>query len=248
MLRLLLVSAVIALALTGCSPEGPSAYVDANIQPDSECVAQPGSTDSVVRIPSGVYDIATNAGGPGNNSTNCENPYSMALRLNSQLRATADMELGRAEPNVLQINEAIVTLRDRTGALLVIGNGDGLPNPFQVTTNTSVRPTDNEDPSLAIVFVDAIPVPYAEFLDDFIDDKILVEVQLLGRTLGDVEFELRPFVYPVRVCLGCRTICGLPSDPVNEEFVEDELADSCQDNSGFDGRYCFDRACAPGAP
>lgn len=242
LLSLTTVAALTVVSFGGCAPEGPSAYVDANIEPDTECLFAPGSTDSVVQLASGLYDIAVNAG--GNNERYCENPYVMALRLNSQLRANMDMELGRAEPNVLQVNEAVITLRDRQGARLVIGSGDGLPNPFRVNTNAAVRPTDNEDPALAVVFVEAIPVPYADFLNDFVDDQILVEVQLVGRTLGDVEFDLAPFTYPVRICRGCRTRCGGQADPVNELLLE-ELSDSCQDDRGFDNRLCFDPNCAP---
>lgn len=224
------------LVLAGCAPEGPSAYVDLNLKPDSSCTYSAGSTDTV-GLSGGLYDIS-----PGGANT-CENPYVLALRVNSQLRPGRDEELGRAEPNVLQVKEAVVKLKDRQGRTLALGpNGSALPNPFRVNTNESVRPTDNDDPSFGVVFVEAIPTPYAPFLDQFVNDQILVEVQLFGTTLGDVEVDFTPYVYPVRICDGCQLLCIGGSDGQEQlDMLEED--DGCQDGAGYDGRLCPDLGC-----
>ncbi|MDD9939730.1 MAG: hypothetical protein OXU20_01590 [Myxococcales bacterium] len=227
------------VALAACSPEGPSAFVDISVVPDSECIYRPGTGEGALFKPIGLYDIATDGDPDVTDRGLCENPYLVWLRVNSQLRPSYDMELGRSEPNVLQITRAEVRLMDQQQRTLVFDMVDPpLPNPFLVNTNLSLPPTDNEEPSVGVAAVEVIPTSYASSLSDLINDQILAEIQFFGKTLGDVEVDIAPYLYPIRICHRCLVRCAGSID-----FEELEMDDECQDNAGYDGRLCIDESC-----
>lgn len=235
MRRYLRVVGCLIVLCAGCAPEGPSAFVDGIIAPDKDCLYQ-SSAQTLIAI--GSYDIARGGSSAVDPSGlgPCESPYVIGMRVNSQLRANFDMELGRAEPNVLQVTQAEVTLMSQREE--IIGFGDSampLPNPFLVNTNLSIPPTDTDEPSLGSAIVEVIPVSYAGWLGDWVGEQILVEVKLYGRTLGDVEVEFSPYRYPVFICNGCMTTCG--------ERPVDTSEDECTELTGSDGRVCFDTTC-----
>jgi hypothetical protein len=234
-------SLVIApLVMTACAPEGPSGFVTNHLHPDEECVLsnEPGSNASV---PQGLYDIAT--GFNGREGT-CDAPYMMYLFVNSFLRPNSDQGIGRAEPNVLQLHSAEVRLMDITRQTIAFDRfEDVLPNPFLVTTNASLFPTDGNEPSTAVASVEAIPTAYADQLDMFAGQQILAEIQIFGTTTGDVDVDLKPFVYTIRICDGCLTdclACYIDSELSDEEIFGEGV---CRDNSGADGRKCLDTKC-----
>jgi hypothetical protein len=239
-------SLVIApLVMTACAPEGPSGFVTNHLHPDEECVlaSEPGANKSV---PQGLFDIATGFNG---NDGSCDSPYMLYLFVNSFLRPNNDQGVGRAEPNVLQLHSAEVRLMDIGRTPIAFDRFDPvLPNPFLVTTNASLFPTDGDEPSTAVASVEAIPTAYAEQLDGFAGQQILAEVQIFGTTTGDVDVDLKPFVYTIRLCDGCLTDCA---DCYRDGEVSlDEIYGEgvCRDNSGADGRLCLDTVCTcPGA-
>lgn len=223
----------------GCAPEGPTAFITFNIPPDSACVFSP-SADKF--IPQGLYDISE-GGAPG--STRCASSYFVNLLVNSYLRSNQDMDLGRAEPNVLQLHSAEVRLTTVDKRTIVFSAADPpLPNPFLVTTANSLFPSEGMEPSTGIASIEAIPVAYAPFLTDFIDGKIQAEIQIFGRTTGDVDIELAPFVYPIEICDGCLTMClKAITAPESGLTLEDVIGPDCDDNAGADGRVCIDIDC-----
>lgn len=230
------------LALTGlaaCAPEGPSAFVTFNVKPDAQCGFGSDSTDS---IPTGKYDIW----GAGQSisdpdSTNCGRPYFVHLLVNSFLRANSDTALGRAEPNILQLDRAQVTLTDLEKNILIFDGGKQ-PNPFLVTTNNTLQPASGNGASTGVATVEAIPLAYADFLSDFVNQQILAEIQIYGTTTGDVNIDLKPFVYPIEICDGCLTKCN--AELVAAKIDRDDIVNGqCDDNAGADGRYCIDELC-----
>jgi hypothetical protein len=230
---------VLALLGVGCAPEGPTAFVDGNVPWDSDCVA---STESEVTIPIGIYDISE--AGTSNDdpkSTPCKNSYFLNLRINSYLRPNADDELGRAETNILLVDSAEVKLMTLNKAELGF---EGLPNPFRVVTAATVQPTTGVQASQGLASIEAIPSAYAEFLGDFVGSKILIETQIFGTTTGDVDIEMKPFVYAVDICDGCLTLC-LDADIGTSIPLEDVIGDECSapNLSGQDGRVCIDPDC-----
>lgn len=233
------------LAMTACAPEGPSGFVTNHLEPDEECVLSPEIGANKAK-PQGLYDVSEGFNGA---ESNCDAPYLLHLLVNSYLRPNNDVGLGRAEPNVLQLHSAEVRLMDISRATIAFDrfvdeDTAALPNPFLVTTNASLFPTDGNEPSTGVASVEAIPTAYAEQLDDFDGEQILAEVQIFGTTTGDVDVDLKPFVYTIRICDGCLTLCGgaIPADTSLDEIYG---MGTCRDNSSADGRVCIDTSCAP---
>ena len=228
-MRPLLVMCLCLASLTGCAPEGSSAYVSLNIPLDSDCLASP---DSDVFLAVGDYDIQA-----GLNRTNvCRRSYFMHLLVNSNLKSNANDATGRAEPNVLQITDAEVRLIDvEEQALIPFDGRNQLPNPFRVKTNNTLPPTTGRDPQKGIVAVEAIPVGYDEQLGDYVDRQIIAEVQVFGTTTGDVDIDFKPFSFPIRICEGCLTRpCATSGATDNEKY-----GNECPDNGAQDGRLCY---------
>lgn len=225
------------LLLTGvaCAPESPTAFVQGNVPLDGECVA---SEDTEKLFLSGTYDVS-----PGSDGS-CDVPYRLALLVSSFLRSNSDTDLGRAEPNILRVHSAEVKLMNLQRQTLLFEEAQ-LPNPFLVTTGGILEPSSGTEPANGIAFVEVIPIAYAPYLGDFVNDQILAEVQLFGTTTGDVDVDFQPWVYPVDICDGCLTFCASVfsqaemGGPSLDEFTEG----TCRDNAGADDRICVDSGC-----
>jgi hypothetical protein len=222
---------VISLA-QACAPEGPTAFVQNNIPPDSKCTYSPSSE---FFLPIGEYDIAAGS------KDRCKHPYQLHLVVDSFLRSNSNRDLGRAEPNVLQVKNAQVELQTLDGATIAFGDGT-LPNPFLVVSPNTVFPTTDESPSPALVTVEAIPMAYAEFLPDLVGTQIIAKIQLFGTTTGDVDVDFQTFEYPISICEGCNIFCGTDV-PTGEAFLDQLPDDQCFDNNASDGRVCYDPDC-----
>jgi len=178
---------------------------------------------------------------------NCANrSYFVHLQINSYLRPNSDATLGRAEPNILQIDRAEVLLTDIRRNKIVFGEGaDALANPFLVTTNNSLPPASGDEASTGVATVEAIPSAYGSFFNNkmFLNQQILAEIQIFGTTTGDIDVDFKPFVYPIEICSGCLVRC-LNRDILAMSMERDDLVgDGCDDDSGADGRYCIDPGC-----
>jgi hypothetical protein len=228
-----------ALSLSGCAPEGPSAFVTFNVVPDSNCKYSPEGTD--LFYPMGLFDVSPGEGG----NDACANPYVVHLLVNSFLRSNSDPMLGRAEPNILQLHSAEVKLMDIQRRTIKF-SGD-LPNPFLVTTNNSLSAATGSEPATGIAVVEVIPSDYAVQLDDggerFVGAQILAEIQIFGTTTGDVDIDFKPWVYAIELCDGCLTVCQQRDIRDNMLDPADFIGDDCNDNSGTDGRVCIDPGC-----
>jgi len=224
-------------SLGACAPEGPTAFITQNIAPDQTCVVSPDAMGSLIQ-PSGSYDIA-----PGKKGA-CKNPYRVNLLVNSNLRANPSEALGRPDPNTLQLMRAKVTLMLLNGSIINF-NGDGdnsRPNPFLTKTANSLPSSSGTMPSTGIATVEVIPASYAEKLDSdaVLGGNIEAEIQIFGTTVGDVDIDLAPFKYTIEICKGCMTMCVSKLVDVTREDV---VGDRCDDDSGNDGRVCFDPDC-----
>lgn len=226
------------LALTAaCAPEGSSAYVTRNVPLDNSCAPE---EDSDIGIATGVYDI-----GNGDTPASCLHSYLMTLVVNSNLKANAQDATGRAEPNVLLITHADVTVMRKDERPIQFLNDSGeadstRPNPYRVRTAASLAPTTSTVAQTGIVQIEAIPKAYASALSQFSGDNILLEIQVFGTTTGDVDVDFRPFQYPLAICRHCLSFC-------RDEFAEDSeisdiRGDTCPDNvhGGQDGMICVD--------
>lgn len=229
-----------ALALSACAPEGPTAFVTFNVEPDQSCTTSPDIGANRF-IPIGLFDVSDGAKA---NTTGCRDSYVLNLLVNSYLRSNSDETLGRAEPNILQINSAEVRLMALDRRTIVFNRGDQvLPNPFLVTTNNSLEPANGDTATKGIAAVEAIPIAYAQQLEGFDGKQILAEVQIFGTTTGDTDIDFKPFVYPINICVGCASICLMEDVTDLKLEPEDIYGDSCPDNRGADGRVCIDIDC-----
>jgi hypothetical protein len=171
------------------------------------------------------------------------------LRINSSLRAGNDPDLGRAEPNFLRVHSAEVKIMNlQKQPILFEDEEEVLPNPFLVTTGGIIEPAGSSaEPASGLAHVEVIPIAYAPYLGDFVNDQVLAEIQLFGTTTGDVDVDFQPFTYPIEICDGCLTVCKSQLSPTNtavDAMTREELADGdCDDNAGADGRYCVDPGC-----
>ena len=209
------------------------AFVTQNLAPDSQCIIE--ASEAATVLPSGLYDIASaNYAG---STRPCPGSYRVALLVNSCLTG-AD--------NILQIHSAEVRLKLREGGtndptIRFDRNGNVLPNPFRVDSNSSIFPvSEAEQPSSSVAFVEAIPNAYAEQLDDFTGQQLLAEITMFGTTTGDRDIELPTFVYPIDICDSCLMACQSSFPGLSSEEIH---GDSCPDNAAADGRICVDPDC-----
>jgi hypothetical protein len=232
------IASIVGLS-AACAPEGSSAYVSRNVDLTADCT--PDDSGSV-GIATGVWDI-----GSTKTDANCVHSYQMNLVVNSSLIARADNSIGRAEPNVLQITHADITLKDKNQGTLVFKGANGAvdstrPNPYRVLTAATLPPSTSSTPETAVVQIEAIPRVYADKLSPYAGQSIIVEVQVFGTTTGDVDVDFRPFDYPLSLCAGCYSYCK--KDFVGRESDATTLTSGkCVDNSAQDERICIDPGC-----
>lgn len=229
----LVTSLCLASLLAGCAPEGASAYVSKNLLLDSNCEV---NVDDTKFLAVGEYDIA---GSTTVRSPMCQRSYYLHVVVNSQLKANANAATGRAEPNVLQISEAEITLVDieQQGVITF----KKLPNPFRVKSNITLEPSSGTDPTQGEVPIEAIPLGYAPELTDFVGQQIMAEVKIFGTTLGDIDIDFATFEFPIHICQGCLTVCK--SKVPSTASKDDIYGDHCNDNAGADDRICVNPGC-----
>ena len=226
------------LGLAACAPAGSSAYVSGNAPLDAECA----TTDAEISISTGLYDVLSK----NTDKTNCIRPYRMSLVINSNLVANNNAAVGRVEPNTLVVQYADVQLMDKSEAVLTFpgsGSTQDLPNPYRVYTTASISPSMGDEPSQGWVQLDAIPAAYGERLRNLAGDSILVELQLAGRTTGDVEVDFPPFLYPLAICSDCLSACVTDPRFADPAELTDLNSGKCGDNRPQDDRVCVDPEC-----
>lgn len=228
--------------LLGCAPEGPTAFVTYNLVPSQNCTVTPQNTGNKF-FPVGRYDISPGGKGLG---TACAHSYVVNLLVNSYLRPNSDMTLGRAEPDVLQLHNAEVTLTNVKDEVIKFDRTKpALPNPFSVSANNSLFPAVGNTPSIGVAAIEAIPKAYALQLDNFAQDgsQIVAHIRIFGTTTGNIDIDFKPFVYPIDICEGCLTRCESELTK-NMKMHSDILGpDTCDDNQSSDDRICFDSSC-----
>lgn len=244
--RTALSGCVVGLVLTACAPEGSgSAFVSFNVPLDSMCQASP---DGEEFIPQGLFDVGQNK------PDGCVRSYTVSLLVNSNLQTNFDPSVGRSEPNVLQFHSAevkLTTINDETIEFATAADEPALPNPFLVTCNTTLFPSQAAGMATqGIASVEAIPAAYAPFLRTAftkggINGTIRAEIQIFGTTTGDVDVQTAPFTYPIEICNGCLTTClqDIPEDMTVSDIVGDHCAIGGQDN-----RVCIENGPSPRCP
>ena len=201
--------AVTIAFFTGCvGSDGPSFFVEGNGTLDDECVIQFEDPTLLLR---GVYNPS---GGFG---------YTLYPVFVNQLTQTG-ARLDRAEPNVVQITGAVVTLEEPGGAALDLG---GLPNPYTVDVSAVVQPGDGSMAGRGGAGVDIIPGTYGPAIASVIGTAsatVVLRTEFFGETVAGVSVEAPDWVYPLAVSNAANVQCSLA--------VTSTCGSLCQDSSG----------------
>lgn len=230
--RTALSGCVLSVVLTACAPEGAGpAFISFNAEPDAMCVAR---ADTDVAIPQGLFDI------DAYKHDGCARSYVVNLVVNSNLRQNFNDEIGRVEPNILQIHSAevkLTTIMDET-IVFPLDENTKLPNPFLVTTNNTIEASSGGGVTTkGIATVEAIPAAYRKYLagEDFVGSLIRARIQVFGRTTGDLDIETAAFTYPIEICSKCLSM-NIKEIP-DEMTIDDIIGGKCK-IGGVDGRMC----------
>lgn len=235
----------LALSAPGCfgtdeshpPPDGPAVLVDVNLPLNADCEVDPGGTQAVTVVSSGLYDIASGTGF-------CARDYNTHLRIHSFLGRDSDRK-DRSEPNIVQVHSVEVTLKSQDNRpLAFLEASPPLPNPFRLITSVSLFPSDDAEPSTASITVKTIPAAYAEYLRDFVDHTVVADIQLFATTTGDVDVPFNSFPFPIQICDGCLTEClSRITNPSVTGSRAEIVGAVCDDDAGQDGRICYDEGC-----
>lgn len=199
-------------------------YVDSQVALDADCFP----TDLDKTVSSGLYDIASRHDDSAEGAP-CTRSYTANLRLNSLLQET------------VLVQGVEVTMRALDGTPLRFGRE---PNPYVTVVTGSVEPPSGQGPSREAIAVELIPGPYTEYLEPFDGQQLVAHAVVRGETLSGRAVEVRPFQYPITICLGCLTACASTFEgPDAVRSREQALSGKCDDDSGADGRICVDDGC-----
>lgn len=211
-MRRTLTSIVAVGLLSGCAPGNPGLIVLNVVAPSDQCTYDVDNP----QLLSGSYDLAAGVG------------YVGAFRFANQLRDLGNSGTSgppRANPNVIQLEEFEVELRDTAGAAIGVG---GLPNPYTVPAGGGVIPSsDGTSPGEGISSAVLIPPVYVPELAPFAGSTIVVAVRGIGTTAGGAELITDEFNYPIALCAGClnacmmedgRPVCRLSCTPGQDEI------------------------------
>lgn len=201
----------------GDSDIDPDLIITNAIPLDDYCVANAGG--EVVRS-RGRYDIF------------CGSQYQVPFEVWNFLDRQGDLQRPRSEANTVQFERAEVQLMTPDDAVV-------MPT-FSVPIADSVIPGDGTEPGKSVVFVEIIPAGAVDSLPP-IDTypQIVAQVQLFGRTIGDVDVETGVYRFPFELCDGCLTYLIDQCLWTDADIASLTEATGCQHGGGYDGSYCW---------
>jgi hypothetical protein len=204
----------------------PPVVVEFNLKAQPDCTYS-WSSSGTTFFPDGLFDVS----GTGV----CEHPYVAHLLLNSVWKGTGGQ--------TLTITSAKVTLIAPSGDVISYSNPT-LPNPFVVSAgNVTIESTPSSSlPVNVLVAVELVPVAYRAGLDAFPNKFMLAKVELTAKTSTGDRVAVKPFVYPIEICLGCLVYCNSYLT-TNHLTRQDLVGDHCDDNSATDDHVCIVPGC-----
>ncbi len=207
-----------ALFVGGCADNNTTLFVSGNagFAPDSKCELEASLT--VDQNPHGRFD------------TGALVDYRAWLIVGNGLQPLGDNDTLRPETSRILIEGANITITDANQAPVV-------PEFFQ-QFSASIQPDESEDPGVAI-----IPVPMIPAGLPLTPGEYVVNVEIVGETLGGTKVESNIFKYPVKVVPpGSFRVCGDPDGvdeatfhPCGKYLAQDGYGFSC---FGVDTDYC----------
>jgi hypothetical protein len=151
--------------------------------------------------------------------------YSITPLYQSELLSSRDPMSARPETRGLFVTRADVELRRNSdeGPLINLRDGSGqIPTNFSVTTSTFLPPGSTSGTGFAVGSLEIIPARIGDALAAQVcvlgpppagcsrpsivgsaNQRIVAVVRPFGRTMGGLEVEGAPYVFPLTICCGC---------------------------------------------
>ena len=209
----------LAFVLTACTDDSPGLIVSHVVAWDANCTHSEGSD---TKIATGSYDVF------------CAESYFVALLVKSFTMSLADEVRPRAEPSIIQFDNAEVHLKNLAGQQIA-----GL-DAFSTPVEGTVLPGTATEPGQGIVLVEAIPAFYSSALNNnqFIDRKIIASFRLYGSTTGGTDVEASEYTFPIQICRGCQTFFRKCPNMTDDQETLYQSLSGCQGGHGYDGSVC----------
>lgn len=210
-----LLCALLATA-SGCVDNDSSLFIT-QVQArtvDNECVAT--NDPSAPFRTRGLLDVSL------------QQSYVAPLLLGNQLVRRGNPDRLRTETGRVQLYQAEVEVYDFNAALI---------NSFSQPTAGFVDVGTGTNPGWGVTDVMLVDPGSSQIVTDALGGatELVVQVKVLGETLGGLEVETEFWTFPVVVCTGCVTV-------VEPESCEDDRIPSCaigQDTGAVDARDVF---------
>ncbi len=194
MSRIILMAIMLAVTVAGCNrfPD-LTIQVTANLAPDeSNCAIDANQELVLLR---GLYDIGPDAP---------EFDYFLTPRIESYLVQNG-LEIQAPQAN-MTITGFDLTIKLPDGS--VPDFGEGLPNPYSVTSNAVIPPSDAiGGVSRGAAAAPVIPSSYRQSIIDALNtsgfNSIVLDVRANGTTAGGFSQQSPPFPWPIEFCDGC---------------------------------------------
>ncbi len=202
MRRIIFIAIMLAVTVAGCNrfPD-LTIQVTGNLAPDNSTCSIDANQEALLLR--GIYDTL----GPGLD-------YQLTPRISSYLYDNS-LDTQAAQTN-FQVTGFDVTITLPDGS--VPDFGDGLPNPYMVTSNAVIPPTDAlGGVSLGAALAPVIPSAYIPSINGVLAassfNSIVIDVRANGKTSGGFHQQSPPFSWPIDFCDGCLgAICEAGSE------------------------------------
>ena len=188
------------MLLGACAPGNSGLIITGVVAPNDSCVLDISNPN----VSLGVLDTATTP----------RVEYTLHPRLANQLinlGQSGTTGVPMADPNVMNLREAQVELRDVADQPLAL---PGLPNPYTVPASGFIPSSDGTTIGEGIGTIQIIPPIYGEAMRDLAGSRIVAVVQAIGVTAGNAEVISPPFHWPIELCSGCLFACVMDDEGV----------------------------------
>jgi hypothetical protein len=161
--------------------------------------------------------------------------YFAIVLVGSQMQGRGDPAAGRAEPNRVHLNGAVVRVTE--------------PNGTQLAEFTSLATgfadiQSNNNPDYGTMGIVGIDAPTAATLRGLIPNRtttrqILLNIKAFGKTLGGVDLESGEYQLPLKVCNGCLVTFAGANDPAQAPNPNCLAAAGTGSSGGASQAPCF---------
>lgn len=125
--------------------------------------------------------------------------YFAVVLVGSQMLQRGEPASGRAEPNRVHLNGAVVRVTEPNGALIA---------EFTSLATGFADVQQNNNPDYGVMGIIGIDAPTAQTLRGQLPNRdstkqVVLQLKAFGKSLGGVDLESSEYQFPLRVCNGC---------------------------------------------